>query len=100
MSDAYLFWNLITAFFVSPPKYEVSLPGEPAPVDATCVSELVLSITWRFFTSEPDEPILRFVVNVADANAEVANANTATNPTNPAIDFLFIICLLITYTRA
>src|SRR3989338_940553 len=52
-------WNLTTAALVRPPKYVDSLPGEPAPADATCVVALPLRNTWRALTSAPSLPCWR-----------------------------------------
>src|SRR3989344_3201677 len=52
----YFCWNLETAERVSPPKYEVSLPGEPAPVVATCVPSTLLRNFCIAITSPPVSP--------------------------------------------
>src|SRR3989344_4801670 len=52
-------WNLTTAALVRPPKYVDSLPGEPAPADATWVVALPLRNTWSSLTSAPELPCWR-----------------------------------------
>jgi len=63
---ALAFWNLMTAAFVNAPKYDVSFPGEPAPV-AAIVKPLLLRNFWTFSTCPPEAPTLRFCVNVKQA---------------------------------
>jgi hypothetical protein len=84
-----LFWNLITAAFVAAPKYEVSIPGDPAPTDATCVSALELRTCWRLFTSAPVLPSFKFVENVA-ADAVATSAKAATTKPAAMADFVEI----------
>jgi len=47
---------------VAGPKYVDSFPGEPAPEEAT-LKPLLFRKTWRALTSEPDEPMVRDLVN-------------------------------------
>ena len=54
-----IIWYFITAAFVRAPKYEDSFPGEPAPVEATCVLESVFKAFCKFVTSVPLSPCLR-----------------------------------------
>src|SRR3989344_8585976 len=52
----YFCWNLDTAARVSPPKYDVSLPGEPAPAVATCVPSTLLRNFCIAITTPPVSP--------------------------------------------
>ena len=70
-SEAYLFWNLMTAAFVKAPKVDVSFPFEPTPEAATWVAESELRTFWRFITSAPVLPILRSVVKVYEGTEEL-----------------------------
>ncbi len=69
MLEAYFSWNLITAAFVPPPNRVVSLPGEPAPEEATLVAVSLFSNTCKHFTSAPEEPTWRVRVKVTLAHA-------------------------------
>src|SRR3989344_507722 len=53
----YFCWNFETAARVSPPKYDVSLPGEPAPTVATCVPSTLFRNFWIDMISPPLCPI-------------------------------------------
>ena len=55
----FIIWYFITADFVRAPKYEDSFPGEPAPLEATCVLESVFKDFCKFVTSVPLLPTLR-----------------------------------------
>lgn len=60
------------AAFVAGPKYNVSLPGDPAP-DLETVKLLELRYFWRFLTSGLDMPVDRELENVVET-ARVAGA--------------------------
>src|SRR3989338_5103695 len=54
-----IIWYFITADFVRAPKYEDSFPGDPAPLEATCVLESAFKAFCKFVTSVPLLPCLR-----------------------------------------
>jgi hypothetical protein len=56
-------WNFITAAFVAGPKYELSMPGEPAPDEATMVAADMFKNFWSAMTLAPVEPTVMSDVN-------------------------------------
>ena len=77
-------WNLFTALRVAGPKYEVSIPGDPAPDSATRVCGYALRTFWRFITSTPVEPSFMFVLNMYEQLC-VGRLRAADAETVPAI---------------
>ena|SRR3989344_3860756 len=71
ISAAYLFWNFTTAALVRLPKYTVSLPAEPTPEAATCVSADWFRIDCKHLTSVPELPTAKFLVKDIPAQAPV-----------------------------